>query len=51
MDILTNLVRSKGPTVLYLIETKQSISEMRKLCYDLNFESVLAILVTAKVVV
>ncbi|KAL4650210.1 hypothetical protein ACB092_01G070400 [Castanea dentata] len=44
VDVLTNLVRSKGPNVLFLMETKWSISEMRKLCYDLNFQSVLAVL-------
>ncbi|KAL0010592.1 hypothetical protein SO802_005700 [Lithocarpus litseifolius] len=38
------MVRSKVPTVLFLMETKRSISEMRKFCYDLNFQSVLAVL-------
>jgi len=43
VDVLTNLVRSKGPTILFLMETKRSISKMRKLCYDLNFQSILAV--------
>ncbi|XP_075659027.1 uncharacterized protein LOC142628878 [Castanea sativa] len=38
------MVRSKGLAVLFLMETKRSITEMLKLCYDLNFQSVLAIL-------
>lgn len=43
MDVLTNLVRSKAPTVLFLMETKWSIAEMRKICDDLNFQSVFAV--------
>ena len=44
IGVLTKLVRKKGPTVLFLMETKRSITEMRKLCFDLNFQSVLAVL-------
>ena len=43
VDVLTVLVRKKGPTILFLMETKWSIAEMRKLCFDLNFQSVLAV--------
>ena len=43
VEVLTELVRSKGPTVLFLMETKQTIAEMRNLCHDLNFQSVLAV--------
>lgn len=39
----TNMVRSKGPTILFLIETKQNIPQMRKLGVDLGFQSVLAV--------
>lgn len=37
VDVLTNLVRSKAPTILFLMETKRAIAEMRKICDDLNF--------------
>lgn len=43
MDVLTNLVRSKALTVLFLMETKRSIAEMRKICGDLNFQSVFVV--------
>ena len=36
-------MRKKGPTVLFLMETKWSIAKMRKLCFDLNFQSMLAV--------
>ena len=43
VEVPTKLVRSKGPIVLFLMETKQSIAEMCNLCHDLNFQSVLVI--------
>ena len=43
VEVLTKLVRSKGPTILFLMETKRTIAEMRNLCHDLNFHSVLAV--------
>ena len=38
------MVRCKGPTVLLLMKTKRSITEMCKLCHELDFQSVLAVL-------
>ena len=43
VDVPTNVVRSKGPIVLFLLETKRFITEMRKLCYDLNFQAVMVV--------
>ena len=44
MVLITELVRSKGPNVMFLMETNWSIVEMRRLCFDLNFQSVMAVL-------
>uniref|UniRef100_A0A7N2R501 Endonuclease/exonuclease/phosphatase domain-containing protein n=1 Tax=Quercus lobata TaxID=97700 RepID=A0A7N2R501_QUELO len=44
VDVITELVRSKGPNVMFLMETNWSIVEMRRLCFDLNFQSVMAVL-------
>lgn len=44
VDVLTNLVKSKGPTILFLMKTKQSIVKMTKICGDLNFQLVFAVL-------
>ena len=39
MDVLTELVRKKGPTIFFLMETKLSIAKIQKLCFDLSFQS------------
>ena len=33
VDVLSNLVREKAPNVLFLMETKQSMAEMRRILY------------------
>jgi len=43
VDVLTNLVRSKGLTILFLMETKQSIVKMTKICGGQNFQLVFAV--------
>ena len=41
VDVLSNLVREKAPSVLFLMETKQSVEEMRKLQADLPYRGML----------
>ena len=43
VDVLSNLVREKAPSVLFLMETKQSVEEMRKLQADLPYRGMLAV--------
>jgi len=37
MDVLSHLVREKAPKILFLMETKQSVDEMRKIQADLPY--------------
>ena len=37
VDVLSHLVREKAPKILFLIETKQSVDEMRRLQADLPY--------------
>uniref|UniRef100_A0A7N2MG08 DUF4283 domain-containing protein n=1 Tax=Quercus lobata TaxID=97700 RepID=A0A7N2MG08_QUELO len=41
--VLSNLVREKAPKILFLMETKQTVKEMRKIQADLHYHSILAI--------
>ena len=43
VQVLTDLVRSKGPTVLFLMETKLSIQELDPIKIEIGFNSTLAI--------
>ena len=44
VQVLADLVRSKGPTVMFLMETKLSIQEMELIKNKVGFHSMLAIL-------
>ena len=44
MNALTFLVKEKVPNVLFLIETKQSVEEMKHIQNDLHYPSMLAVL-------
>ena len=37
VDVLSHLVREKAPNVLFLMETKQSVAEMRRIQADLPY--------------
>lgn len=37
VQVLANLVRQKGPTILFLKDTKLSLQEMQTICTELNF--------------
>ena len=41
--VLSHLVREKAPNVLFLMETKQTVDEMRKTQVDLKYDSMLAV--------
>ncbi|KAK9996993.1 hypothetical protein SO802_021679 [Lithocarpus litseifolius] len=41
--VLTDLVRKKGPTILFLMETKLSVSEMQPIKAELDFPSMLVV--------
>ena len=41
--VLSHLVREKAPNVLFLMETKQTVDEMRKTQADLKYDSMLAV--------
>ena len=41
--VLTDLVRSKGPNVLFLMETKLSVTEMIPIRDELGYRSMLAV--------
>ena len=43
VDVLSTLVREKAPSVLFLMETKQSVEEMRKVQADLPYRGMLAV--------
>lgn len=43
VQVLTDLVRSKGPTVLFLMETKLSIQELDPIKTEIGFNSTLAV--------
>ena len=43
VDVLSHLVREKSPKVLFLMETKQSVEEMRRIQADLPYCCMLAI--------
>ena len=44
VQVRIDLVRSKGPTVLFLMETKLSIQEMEPIKNEIGFNSMLAVL-------
>ena len=44
VQVLTDLVRSKGPTVLFLMETKMSIQELDPIKIEIGFNSTLVVL-------
>ena len=37
VDILSHLVRERAPSVLFLMETKQSVEEMRRVQADFPY--------------
>ena len=43
VTILSHLVREKAPYVLFLMETKQTIEEMKKIKKDLRYDGMLAV--------
>ena len=43
VDVLSHLVREKAPKALFLMETKQSVEEMRRVQADLPYHYMLAI--------
>ena len=40
--VLSNLVREKAPDILFHMETKQTMDEMRNIQADLHYDSMLA---------
>lgn len=42
--VLSHLVRDKAPQVLFLMETKQTVDEMRRIQADLHYRSMLVVL-------
>ena len=42
-NVLSHLVREKTPNVLFLMETKQIVDEMKKIQVDLHYDSMLVI--------
>ena len=43
VDVLSNLVREKAPSVLFLMETKQSMDEIRRVQADLPYRGMLVV--------
>ena len=43
VDVLSHLVRERAPSVLFLMETKQSVEEMRRVQADLPYRCMVAI--------
>ncbi|KAK9984457.1 hypothetical protein SO802_033982 [Lithocarpus litseifolius] len=43
VNILSHLMREKAPNILFLIETKQTVEEMRRVQGELHYDSMLAI--------
>ena len=43
VQVLTDLVRKKGPTILFLMETKLTVSEMQAVKTELEFPSMLVV--------
>ncbi|KAK9989376.1 hypothetical protein SO802_029615 [Lithocarpus litseifolius] len=43
IQVLTDLVRKKGPKILFLMETKLTVSEMQSIKAELEFPSMLAV--------
>ena len=43
VQVLADLVRKKGPKILFLMETKLSVSEMKPIQQELQFDSMTAI--------
>ena len=41
--VLSHLVREKAPTVLFLMETKQTVEEMKQIQSDLRYSAMLAV--------
>jgi len=41
--VLSHLVREKAPNVLFMMETKQTVDEMRKVQADLRYDNLLAV--------
>ena len=41
--VLSHLVRGKAPDILFLMETKQIVEEMKTIQADLHYESMLAV--------
>ena len=42
--ILSHLVREKAPKALFLMETKQTVDEMKKIQANLHYDSMIAVL-------
>ena len=43
VEVLTELVRRKDPTILFLMETKRNVREMEPIKTELGFQSMLAV--------
>ena len=43
VTVLSHLVREKSPKILFLIETKQTVDEMRRIQANLQYQLMLAI--------
>lgn len=43
VQVLTYLVRKKGPTIFFLMETKLTVSEMQSVKMDMEFPSMLVV--------
>ena len=43
IQVLTDLVRKKGPTILFLMETKLTVSEIQSVKTDFEFPSMLVV--------
>ena len=43
VEVLSHLVREKAPNVLFLMETKQSMEEMKRIQADLPYRCMVAI--------
>ena len=43
MEVLSHLVREKAPNVLFLMETKQSVEEMKRIQADLPYRCMIVI--------
>lgn len=43
VSVLSHLVREKAPKIVFLMETKQTVDEMRKIKDELNFQGELVV--------